>query len=260
MQVMVIRIGPAGSAGLGNLKGVSHCKELGLSAMEIEFTHGVNMSDVLAKQVGELAKELDIALSIHAPYFINLASEDQEKIDASKKRILDSCERGNYLGAKYIVFHAAYYGKKTPKQTYSLVKTAILDMQKTINKNNWKVILAPETTGKTAQFGTFDELFKLSKETNCQFCIDFAHIYARNGGKIDYPSLFDKMKKIKHIQAHFSGINYGSKGEKNHIMTNESVAKPLMHEVVKRKLDITIIDECPSPYDGAMILKKLAER
>ncbi len=257
---MAIRIGPAGSSGLGNLEGVKHCKELGLTAMEVEFTHGVNMQNALAKQVGELAKKLDIRLSIHAPYFINLASEEKAKIEASKKRILDSCERGHYLGAKYIIFHAAYYGKKTKEQTYKEVTEAILEMQKTINKNKWNVILAPETTGKGSQFGDVDELLKLAKETKCHLCIDFAHIYARQGGKIDYPEVFDKLKHITHIQAHFSGINYGPKGEKNHAMTTEAFAKPLMQEIIKRKIDITMIDECPQPYEGAMILKKLLEK
>ena len=83
----MIRIGPAGSAGLGSEKALEKICELGLNAMEIEFTYGVKMSDSQAKKLGNRARELDIALSVHCPYYINLASKEEEKLEASKKRI-----------------------------------------------------------------------------------------------------------------------------------------------------------------------------
>ncbi len=108
-----VRFGPSGIGGakeaVDNLK---HYKEHGLNAAEIEFTYGVyikNNKD--AAIIGQEARKLDITLSIHAPYYINLASEDKKIIESSKKRILECCERGHYLGARYIIFHAAYYGK-----------------------------------------------------------------------------------------------------------------------------------------------------
>src|SRR3989338_5638748 len=89
----MIKIGPAGSSGLGNEEGIRHAKELGLSALEVEFTYGVRMSNDEAKKIGLLAQELGISLSIHAPYYINLNSEERPKVHASKTRILQSCER-----------------------------------------------------------------------------------------------------------------------------------------------------------------------
>src|SRR5210317_1038897 len=102
----MIRIGPAGSNGLGNLKGVSNVAEIGLDCMEVEFTYGVRMDLETAKDVGALAKEKGIILSVHAPYYINLASDETEKFTASKERILASCERANAMGARYVTFHA----------------------------------------------------------------------------------------------------------------------------------------------------------
>ncbi len=69
----MIKIGPAGSDGLGNLKGVSKVAEMDLDCMEVEFTYGVRMNLNTAKNVGALAKEKGIILSVHAPYYINLA-------------------------------------------------------------------------------------------------------------------------------------------------------------------------------------------
>ena len=98
-----IRLGPAGSPGKSTLEGVQMVNDMGLQAMEVEFVRGVHMGIDLAREVGALAKKLDIELSIHAPYYINLASAEKKKIQESKKRILDSVERGHYLGARYVV-------------------------------------------------------------------------------------------------------------------------------------------------------------
>jgi deoxyribonuclease-4 len=118
----MIRVGPAGSDGLGNLKGIHKVARMKLDCMEVEFTYGVRMSMDHAREVGALAKEKGIVLSVHAPYYINLASDEKEKIVASKKRILDSCERADALGARNVVFHAGFYQKKTAAQTYRFRK------------------------------------------------------------------------------------------------------------------------------------------
>jgi deoxyribonuclease-4 len=87
---------------LGNLKGIRKVARMKLDCMEVEFTYGVRMSMDAAREVGALAKEKGISLSVHAPYYINLASDEKEKIVASKRRILDSCERAAVNGASWI--------------------------------------------------------------------------------------------------------------------------------------------------------------
>jgi deoxyribonuclease-4 len=153
----MIKIGPAGSGGLGNLKGIQKVARMKLDCMEVEFTYGVRMSMDAAREVGALAKAKGITLSVHAPYYINLASDEKEKIIASKRRILDSCERAAALGARNVVFHAGFYQKKTSEQTYALIKKAILEIQGKIKKNKWRVQLCPEITGKPSQFGSVEE-------------------------------------------------------------------------------------------------------
>lgn len=255
----MIRIGPAGTAGLGNEKGLEKVHSLGLNAMEVEFTYGVRMSDNQAEKIGKRAKELDIALSVHCPYYINLASSEKAKVTASKKRILESSQKGHLLGARYIVFHAGFYQERTKKDTYSIIKKEIEDLARTIKKNRWDVVLAPETTGKRSQFGDIDELLKLRKDTGCELCVDFSHILARDG-VIDYDSVFNKLKGIKHIHAHFSGIEYTEKGERRHILTEISTIKPLLSKIVERKIDITIINESPDPIGDSLKTKKLLSK
>lgn len=257
----LIKLGPAGT-GESSEAGLERIKSLGLDGVEIEFTYGVRMTVPTAKKVGELAKKLGLQLSVHAPYYINLASEEIEKREASIRRILESCERGNYLTAKYIVFHAAFYGKKSPEETYQMVKKAILEMQTIIKQNKWNVFLAPETTGKGSQFGTLDELLKLHQETGCMFCVDFAHILARNGS-INMDEILNKLKGFKEIHCHFSGIEYTQKGEKRHLVTERNDIQKLFEKLLTSKTTFMIINESPDPLGDSIkskeILKELVE-
>src|SRR4030067_1275108 len=108
---MIIKLGPAGSPAKSTLEGIREVKRLGLQSMEVEFVRGVHMGIPLAKECGAEAKKHGIELSVHAPYYINLASEDPKKQKESIQRILDSAERGNCLGVREIVFRPAYFGK-----------------------------------------------------------------------------------------------------------------------------------------------------
>ncbi|MFH1133329.1 MAG: TIM barrel protein [Nanoarchaeota archaeon] len=251
----MIRIGPAGS-GLGDEEGLREVKAKGLDALEFEFVYSVYLSNEQAKALGKLNKDLGLALSIHVPYYINLASEEKAKIAASKQRILSSCERGNHLGAKFIVFHPGFYGKRGPAETYAMVSTAIAEMQDIITKKGWEVTLAPETTGKGSQFGSLEELLRLRKERGCGLTVDFAHILARNGS-IDYDKVVEQVKEIRPLHAHFSGINFGPKGERNHLLTPRDDAKKLLDALQKAKVDITIINESPDPVGDAVMMKSL---
>ena len=194
---------------------------------------------------------------MYCSYYINLASDEEEKFVASKKRILDACERAQAMGAQNVTFHAGFYQKRTHEKTYQLIEKALRDLIKTISRKRWHVTLCPEVTGKPSQFGSFEELLRLKKETGCGLTVDFSHLYARHRGDIDYGRILDELPKKFH--AHFSGIEYGDKGERKHIKTTEKFFKPLAKELVRRDLDITIINESPEPFEDAAMMKKMIQ-
>ena len=272
----MIYLGPAGvpttSKDSSTLGGLRRVAELKLNAMEIEFVRGVAMKNEMAEEVGKLAKELKIDLSVHCPYFINLCSTDKEKLEASKKRILDSVERAYYMGARVAVFHPGFYGSLTPDAAYEMVKEADLDMLDTMKSMGIKgVVLGHETTGKVSAFGTLDELVKLSKQVRgCEPVVDFSHLWARAAGKINYPEIFDKLSilNLKHLHTHFTSMEWtpakipGMGNERRHlpISFNEPPAEPLVKEVLKRKIDITIISESPVLEQDSLVMKKMFEK
>lgn len=250
----MIKIGPAGTGGK-DPNNIIELKRLGADAVEIAFTYSIWMNNNDAKLIKEVNKQEKLIITIHAPYYVNLNSKDKNKLEASKKRILKCCERGHYMGAKLVVFHPGYYGGMEKEKTYQNIKKAIQELQKEIKKNKWKVKLAPETTGKVNVFGSVDEIARLKRETRCSFCIDFAHILAREG-RIDFEHVFKKLK-AKVLHCHFSGITYGEKGERAHVDTDPKLAKKIINEIKKRKLDAVIINEAPDSLKDALMMKKM---
>ncbi len=265
----MIYLGPAGIPTItegDTIQGIKDVKKLGLNALEMEFVRNVYLKKEKAIEVGKIAKDLKVKLSIHASYFINLCNP--EKIEVSKKRILDSCEIGYYLGAKYIVFHPGYYRRLPKEQAYKFVKKGCKELREEIDKNKWNVFLGLETTGKKSQFGTLDEILKICREVKgCVPIIDFAHIFARQGGKINYSEILDKVRKFKELHTHFSGIEFTEKGEKRHLVisSNQPIFRELAKELLSRgfgtnKRDIRIISESPVIEQDSLRMKKILEK
>jgi deoxyribonuclease IV len=252
---MSILVGPAGSDGLGNLKGVEKVARLGLDCMEVAFVYGVRMRPADAEALGALARAKGIALSVHAPYYINLAADDPAKQTASRMRILESCRMAALMGARNVVFHAGFYQDLSPEQAFARIAAAIEDLRAAVADNGWPVALCPETTGKPSQFGSLDEVLRLARATGCGFTIDFAHLFARAAGALDFRTVLDRLPGRFH--AHFTGIDYGPKGERRHLPTTPAFFRPLAEELLRRRLAVTLINESPRSYRDAAMMKRV---
>lgn len=257
---MNIKIGPAG---LGSVKLAENMleeyKRKGFGACEIAFTYSVyikNKEDAI--RIGKKAKELGISLSIHAPYWVNFNSKDKAKREATKKRIMDCCEIGELAQVDIVVFHPGYYGKNTKEEGYNNIRDGILDVMKEIKKKGWEIKIGAETMGRVNVFGSLEETRRLVDDTGCSFCIDFAHVLAREK-HVDYEKI-KKMFPEKKWHVHFSGIVYGEKGEKHHRMTEKAEWKKLLENLPKDK-EIVIINESPTMIDdcveGLKILRNI---
>lgn len=250
-----------GPAGLGPVKTAEQVLESyakkGLRACEIAFTYGAYIKkEDDARRIGKKAHELDIELTIHGSYFINLNTEDKAKLAASKQRILEACHVGEWLGAKCVVFHPGYYGKNKEASQENITK-AIHEIMKEIKKQNWKIQLAPETMGKVNVFGSVEEISQLVRETACSFCIDFAHILARDKS-VDYKKV-EKLFPQKEWHVHFSGIVYGEKGEKHHKTTDRAEWETLLRNL-PRDRKIRIVNESPTLVEDSIEGLRVWER
>lgn len=260
---------PLSAKGKSTIEGVKKVKELGLNAMEVEFVQGVKMSIEKAKELGEVAKTIGVRLSVHAPYYINLCSEEKEKMEASKNRILETATRAEAMGADAIAIHVAFYGKKSKREEcLDEVKSGlgeILDKSKELGIVNVKFGI--ETMAKETAIGTLDEVILLSKELDRQIIpyIDWAHTFARQGGQIDYGEILDRLTKelgLTHINSHFEGLEIrNGKYVDIHrsIVYNTPPFEPLAREILKRDISITLICESPELENDALRMKKILE-
>jgi len=272
MQMQKIFLGPAGvsivSKERSTLGGVKTVSELGLNAMEVEFVRGVKMKPELAEEVGQLAKELKINLSVHAPYYINLCSKKKQIIEASKRMILNSADRAERMGAGAVAIHTAYYSGLTAEQAFEKVKEGfedILDKMKSSGIKNVK--LGAETMGRWSQFGSLEETIALWKQTKHAVIpfIDWSHLYVRGKGSIDYGKIFDALKPLKmsHIYSHFQNVKQNKQGEwiDVHVPINgHPPFEELAKEILKRKVDITIISESPILEQDSLKMKRILEK
>lgn len=224
---------PLSSENKGYKKGLGIIKEMNLDGLEVEFVHGVRMNEDTQALVKSYTQENDLKVTCHAPFYVNLNSKEEEKIDASVIRILETARVGQNIGAWSITFHAAFYMGQSPETVYDTVYKSIEKICTTLEEENNNVWIRPETTGKGTQWGTLEEIVKLSKEfKKVQPCIDFAHIHARYNGLYNTYDEFAKMLEfvgnelgndsLNNMHMHLAGIEYGAKGEKNHLIFEES--------------------------------------
>lgn len=249
--------------------GIERIAELGLSCMEVEFVQGVKMTPRAAMSAGELAARKGVALTAHGPYFINLNAQEPEKVAQSKERILQTARIAGLLGARSITFHAAFYLKSSPEETYAVVKRHLQEVVSILRSENNKVSIRPEVTGKPSQFGTLEEILQLSAEIEgVGICLDFSHWHARTGRANSYEeflAILDQVERklgrqaLEDMHIHVSGIAYGSKGETKHLMLPESDFRyvDLLRALKERKVKgIVISESIPYLEKDALLLQE----
>lgn len=272
------RFGPAGKP--EDYKGAMeklpfYLKEEGLNALEYQAVRGVKISQESAQQLGKNAAEADVWLTIHGPYYINLSSESKDTINASKQRLIESLKAAQWMGAHAVVFHPGYYGSYTQEEALKMCINAmkeVLEEAKSLGITN--VYLAPETTGKTTQVGSLDEIIEMClKLENVIPTIDWAHIHAREQGSLntinDYAAILDKLESklgtdyVKNLHCHFSKIEFGKGGEKEHHTLDEEQFGPdfrlLAKVLVERGIEPVIISESPILDKDAIKMKNIFE-
>jgi deoxyribonuclease IV len=255
------------------LTGIEQVNQLGLHAMELEFVHSVNIKEDKAQFVKEVAEKNNIHLTCHGQYFINLSSLEPEKIVASKERILKAARIAHLCGAKSMTFHAGFYMKQDPEEVYQMIKEGIIEIVEILKKEKNTIWIRPETTGKATQWGTVEEIVRLSKEVDQVLpCIDFSHIFARSVGKVNSIEDFRKIlkyvetelgkKALDNMHIHMSGIHYSDKGERHHQTLNESKFNYLAVLKALKEFDCKgiVISESPIIEKDALMMQKEFEK
>lgn len=255
------------NAKLGYEDAFSVLENLGLNGLELEFVRGVRISDKSKASVQNAVSNKNFLITAHGPFYINLNSQEEDKIDASVQRIIETAQVADEIGAYSITYHAAYYMGNDKEKVYNQVRN---QTQRIINALNGttKVWIRPETTGKSTQWGDFEEIIRLSKEFEEVLpCVDFSHIHARTGGKYntydEFAHVLDRIGTelgdfaLQNFHAHIAGIEYTAKGERQHLNLENSDMnyKDLLKAFKDFGVRGAVVCESPNIEEDATLLK-----
>jgi deoxyribonuclease-4 len=258
----MIRIGIAGiphsAKGKGTEAGIVCLHDLGLDAMEIQFGRNVYMTTEAAAASAVVAKKENVSLSVHAPYYINLTSKNEQTREKSKEWIRKSAIVASALGASVVTIHAAR------EELPDVVVTSFRDIVEELKTEGIAVPLGLETMGDTGEFGSLDDVLEVVRKVpGTGVVIDFAHIYSRTNGGLkslpDFEEVFDRVDKVTkggyHI--HFSGIEHKGSREVRHLPLGEGGPdlELFARALAGRKKDATVICESPLLEKDALKLK-----
>lgn len=246
---------------------------MGLTAFEYQCGRGVRIKEEKAALLGEQAVQNNIALSIHAPYYISLASVDEEKRTGNLRYFMESAKAAKNMGAKRIVFHPGGVGKRPRKEVFELARTTLAFVMDELKAEGYdSITFCPETMGKMNQIGDLEETLQFCMPyENMLPCVDFGHMNSRLQGKIDgieaYRSIFERVEDVlgleraKNLHCHFSKIEYGAGGEKKHLtFADETYGpdyQPLLELIAQKGYTPVII--CESAGTQAEDAQTMAE-
>ena len=275
----MIRFGPAGipieTPGEGTAAGIEYCRKIGLSAMEVEFVHGVNLKEDTCRAAGQVAKKNGVKLSCHAPYYINCCAKEKHKLEASVRHVLTTAQAAYWLSASPIVVHTGHYMGRMPEECRKIVcetYETCLDEMKALKISG--VVIGAELTGRKSAYGSLDEIIDLAENFGLKRVmpvIDYAHYHAREerlASKGGYLKILERVERqlgseaAKNFHCHFSGIEYTDKGERSHlpVESDSPPFAPLAEAWKENGWAGTVICESPLIEKDALALQKIYQR
>jgi deoxyribonuclease-4 len=253
----------------GSVGAIQRLSELGLGALELGWVQSVRVSEETCIAIKNTSEQNDVFISVHAPYFINLNALDDEW-PKSRKRLMDAAYYGNLAGATDIIFHPGSYFGREPSGVLEIAIPRLKECVEELRSSGNPVVLRPETMGKAAFLGSFEDTVILSQEINgVEPCIDFAHLHARAGngsmntfeewmGILEIYAHKLGAESLQRLHIHMSGIEYTAKGEKRHLALTESDfnLNALLDALKEMNCAGRILSESPVMEEDALLMQK----
>jgi deoxyribonuclease-4 len=277
---MSAKFGPAGNAESfpykSSVDAPKWLREIGLDCYEYQCGKGVNVGEATARKIGLAAVEQGITLSLHAPYFINLANPDPDSLQKTIGYITSACLAADWMGANRVIIHSGALMKRTRREAQEIALRSIREVVNACDDAGFgHIILCPETMGKINQLGDLDEVLELcTVDERLIPCVDFGHLYARSLGVDDgaevYCRMLSRMKEVLgeeragRFHSHFSHIEFTpGGGEKCHRTFADDGGygpdwAPLAAEVARRGWSPTFICESAGTQaEDALTMKRI---
>ena len=226
----------------------------GHTAHELPFVKGFPWKEDRCERFGSLAAERDIRLSIHAPYFAILTSDDPDKAVHTRSALEHTMKLGRAMGAREVVAHTGYTKGRSAEELHDLAARSLAEIEPKVR--HLGVALGLETTGTERAFGTLGDIALIAGEFGfVRPVIDWAHVHAMSGGGLTTPDAFESVIAflreqfagwaIDPLHCQFTDNRFGAKGEIRHVPYGEGTLRvaPLVEAAVRTGLRMTLISE-----------------
>ncbi len=230
----------------------------GYSACEIDFESGFWMDYPFAERLGELARDQDVALSVHAPLFgfMGHLEAGGRKFTSAVGALDRSAGIAAASGAELVVFHPGFLLGRSRGDAIAAVVEQLGTLRERLEGKDRAVPFGVEVMGRVRDLGSIDDVVEISRHTGwVRPVLDFAHMHATSDGAFLEPEAFaEALAAVDAVldpdapfHIHFSDIAFANRNETKHLPYGDGTlrAEPLRDALTRFERPATVISESP---------------
>jgi deoxyribonuclease-4 len=262
-----IRIGPARVPSRESPEqAVAILLERGYSACEIDFESGFWMDYPFAERLGELARENDLALSVHAPLFgfMGHLEPSGRKFTSAVGALDRSAGIAAASGAELVVFHPGFLLGRSREGAIDAVAVQLGTLRERLEEKERAVPFGVEVMGRVRDLGSVDDVLEISRRVGwVRPVLDFAHMHATSDGAFlgvePFAAALGAVDAVlgpgAPFHVHFSDIAFANRNEKHHLHYGEGTLRvgPLREALRQFERPATIISESPDEESSQIV-------
>ena len=267
-----VRVGPARCP---SRESPEHAIELllerGYTACEIDFESGFWMDYPFAERLGELAREADVALSVHAPLFgfMGHVEAGGRKFTSAVGALDRSAGIVAASGAELVVFHPGFLLGRSREDAIAAVVEQLGTLRERLESKDRAVPFGVEVMGRVRDLGSIEDVVEIARRVGwVRPVLDFAHMHATSDGAyLDAEPFEAALQAVDDVLAegvpfhiHFSDIAFANRNETKHLPYGEGTlrADPLREALSRLERPATVISESPDEASSQAIRSVLA--
>lgn len=239
-------------------------QEAGLNALELQFVRNVQFDARKAQEARAEAERLDVLLSAHAPYYVNLNSSSPAIRERSEEWVLRTMRAATAYGAWVVVVHAAVYGKVGAERTTAMVVDSLARVRRRAADESLTPLIGLETMGRRSAWGNVEEILAVMEQVEGTLpVLDFAHLQARRPGltRGSLLDMFSSIPEVPRLHCHLSGIEFTAAGERRHLGLGEGLDHVMvLSALMESGREATVICESTAPLEDALVMRRFLDQ
>jgi len=238
----------------------------GYTACEIDFESGFWMDYPFAERLGELAREADVALSVHAPLFgfMGHLEASGRKWSSAVGALDRSAGIAAASGAEPVVFHPGFLLGRSREDALDSVVGQLATLRERLEAKGRAVPFGVEVMGRVRDLGSLGDVLAISRRTPwVRPVLDFAHLHATSDGAyLEAEPFAEALEAADAVldpgapfHVHFSDIAFANRNETKHLPYGEGTlrAEPLRQALDRFERPATVISESPDEASSQAI-------